>query len=1613
MVPKTEKQMKLNLKHPIIVIIGLLTTVGYAQQVSINDSFSAQQLVENNLVQGCVEVTNITSTINGTVDGFSSFGYFESASSDFPFENGIVLSTGQANSGGNTLNTNPLNEGSTNWSTDPDLEAALGITNTLNATSIDFDFISSSSTVQFNYILASEEYFAEYPCLYSDGFAFLIREAGSGNPYQNIAIVPGTNTPVNTNTIHDEIVGFCPEENSQYFEGYNVGDTNFNGRTAVLSASASITPNVQYHIKLVIADQTDRNFDSAVFIEGNSFTDSVNLGEDINTCDASVTLNANTNNPDATYVWSLNDTIITGQTNSTLLVTTDGNYTVEITVPLNMDTCTFEDAVNIALNTIQDGPTITDIEICDDASNDGQATFDLSPKVSEIESALPNATYTTTFHTTQLQAEDNTNAISTFVSSNPEQIIYYRAENTASGCVYIAAFDLILHPFLTITDPTLLQVCSNGSSGVNLTVKDEEITNANSNYTVNYHYNLTDAQNIQNTIDSPYVPASNAETLFVSVLDMTTGCSTTTTLDVQINFNPAINPDRQLLDACEQAGTGYDTFDLTTNIDDVLQGLTDVTVTYHETPEDAFSGTNAITNPTNFPNSQEFIQTVYIRVEDDTTGCASVVPLELHTFLLESATQITDYYECDVVPNDGIVDFNLRQVAIAIINGLENVTLDFYETEEDLIANINAINQNVEYVVNDAPHTLFIALNSSTCSHNSSIQLIINDGIEIQALTTQNYCDNNSDGFTSIDLFSFNDYVTTGITDGATSYFETQADADANNNPLPPFYSNTTNPVTVYARVQSQNGCAATSALTIQVLPAPESANPENITICDTDQDGFTIIDLTSRIPLMVTDTTNRTFTFHSSQSDANNNTNPITNPTNYDANTQIVFCRIENTTTGCFSVENFIIYVNTLPVFTNISTLISCETDGNQIGEFLFSDKDSEILNGQLGKDVLYFTSQADADSGDNPIDKDAIYENTSNPQTIYVRVQNVTDVDCYGTASFQIEVGSNPIYNAPTDVYVCDDVSNDGFSTFDLTEITTQITQGSPESLSVTYHLSLEDAEAQINPLPDSFTTTVNPQEVFVTVDNGTFCKGIVSFEFDVIAVPLTNSASALHVCDDNTDGLSVFDLTLSEIEVLSIRQDNTEVAYFMSSEDLEQGINPISNPTNFANTVNPQIVFIRVLNTISNCYAEIPLELIVDIPPTITPNVTVDICENASLICNLNDITPELVDTAQPIDARYYTSQIDAETEQNQLDTNYNYTIGSQTLFIRANYTSSACYNIGSFILTATPTPTIGNLQDLETCDDDYDTFAMFDLSQQTNIVLGSQSATNFTVSYFTSQNDADNKTNAISDLNVDSENNTSYFVRIQNNAVGCYNTASFSTIVNRKPELDIPNQVLCLDNLPLLVSAETNVPTDTYSWSTNNTNSYIEVTTTGTYSVTVTTASGCTTSTTFTVSESEAATIDFTETVDFSDPNNVTVEISGIGDYLYQFDNEEPQESNFFNNVPLGPHNITVIDLNGCNSTTKEIVIIDAPKFVTPNGDGYFDTWHITGVNQLSGTIVNIYDRYGKLLKTLTHNSQGWNGRYNGNLMPANDYWFVADVKKGAIEFQVKGHFSLRL
>lgn len=1607
--------MKFN-RRSLTLLLCCIGMVCSAQQIAINNNFSVEELIQNQLISGCVEVSNISSPVNGSVNGFGSFGYFERANSNFPFQNGIVLSTGNVLSGGNTLNTQILNEGNTTWGTDSDLEQTLGITGTLNATSIEFDFISTANQISFNYILASEEYFANFPCEYADGFAFLIRLAGTNDPYTNIALIPNTGIPVNTSTIHDEIVGFCPEENSQFFEGYNLGDTNYNGRTTILSASASITPNVAYQIKLVIADQDDENYDSAVFIEGNSFNSTVDLGEDFSTCAESVLLNGDIQNPLATYSWFFNNVLISGANQANLSIIESGNYRVEIEIPFASSVCFIEDAINVTLSSTQTATSVSDFEICDDSGGDSVESFDLSLKDFEVLASVPSSNYQISYYLTNNDAENGINQINSPIlnTTNP-QSVFVRIEDVDSGCLAFTSFNLVVTALPNISTPTDLLVCddanADGFTQIDLTQKDDEITNNQTFLEVSYHNTQVDAETGSNAIAMPYVNMSLNEQVFVRVINSDTGCVSTTTLNISVLPNPVVNSEDLYIDACDPDHDGFANFNLNDINNDVLQGLTNVSVTFYELFDDALTGENPIANPSNYNNISINEQELYIRVQDNDTGCATVVPFEIHSNLLLTGTEIRDFTQCDL-ENDGVENFSFGNIADVIINNLPDVSVTFYLTEEERDNGTNPLDTTIPFTPTENPQTIFIALNSPTCTEFESIQLIIEPIIEFESIGTVDYCDTDQDGFTSIELSSFDALITNGQTGFTVFYFATEEDASNNMNQLPNFYTNTSNPQTLYTRIRfNQTGCADINEFNVNVLPAPITNTPADLIICDDDFDRISVVNLNNTINELVISTNERSISFHSNLQDAESNSNSIANPENFQSNSTTVFARIENSITGCFSTEPIRIIINTLPQFTTISNYRICEDNSDGFGDFFFNSKDNEILNGQSGKRVLYFINQNDADNRTNIIDKTIAYQNTSNPQTIFVRVENLTDIDCFGTSNFTIEVGTNPQFNEPTDWFVCDDATNDGSENFDLNLKASEIAEGISDNLSITFHLNQFDAVNNQNAVNNQFSNTVNPQQVFARIDNGTICVSITTFTINVIQAPQVNQAEPIVSCDDDYDGIVQFDLTDAANDILDVRQDNIETAYFENLADLDADLNPILNPENYTNLSNPQTVYFKVTNTISNCYLAIPIELEVNLPPAINTFEVYDICDNVDQTFNINLINEVLVSNPNNVEISYFTSLNDAENQMNAIQNNYIYQTANDMLYARVQHSTTQCYIIYPFELNVNPLPIANQPEDLESCDDDFDGFLFFDLSQQTQTILGSQNPNNFIVTYYLNNTDAENSNNPLN-INFEAQDMDVVFARVENNSTGCFEITQFTIIVNPLPVVEIPNQVICLEIGVVTVSANTNNPDDSYIWSTDETTSEIDITEIGDYAVTVTSIFGCETTVVFNVLESQPANIEVVEIIDFSDPNNITITVTGIGNYAYALDNGAPQESNVFENVTLGYHTITIIDLNGCSQVDREVVVIDAPKFFTPNNDGYFDTWHISGVETLPGTVVNIFDRYGKLLKTLNSSSSGWDGNYNGQRMPTNDYWFVANVVRGNIQFQVKGHFALK-
>ncbi|MXN92997.1 T9SS type B sorting domain-containing protein [Flavobacterium sp. Sd200] len=318
-------------------------------------------------------------------------------------------------------------------------------------------------------------------------------------------------------------------------------------------------------------------------------------------------------------------------------------------------------------------------------------------------------------------------------------------------------------------------------------------------------------------------------------------------------------------------------------------------------------------------------------------------------------------------------------------------------------------------------------------------------------------------------------------------------------------------------------------------------------------------------------------------------------------------------------------------------------------------------------------------------------------------------------------------------------------------------------------------------------------------------------------------------------------------------------------------------------------------------------------------------------------------------------------------------------------------------------------------------------LYDLTAYEQEILNNQ--TGIIVSgYFTSLADANANTNAIVSENayrITSSTQTLY-VRSENSA-GCHAVTELKLNISGVITLNLPNQYnLCLDvngNVMAPVQINTGLPATQYSfkWYKDgallpSAEPFINVSQQGSYRVEVTNNLGCSgIAATVSVGVS-AGPLSLTARVTtgyFSDNPTVVAFAGGSRNFVFWMDNGQEQSSTTFTNVSAGLHTVYVRDLGGCgNILSFDVLVIDYPKFFTPNGDGINDYWNIRGLPQNSNAIIYIFDRYGKLITSiLPRNTWGWDGTLNDRPLPATDYWFKIIYFENQQQKEFKAHFSL--
>ncbi|MFH6768308.1 T9SS type B sorting domain-containing protein [Gaetbulibacter aquiaggeris] len=702
-------------------------------------------------------------------------------------------------------------------------------------------------------------------------------------------------------------------------------------------------------------------------------------------------------------------------------------------------------------------------------------------------------------------------------------------------------------------------------------------------------------------------------------------------------------------------------------------------------------------------------------------------------------------------------------------------------------------------------------------------------------------------------------------------------------------------------------------------------------------------------------------------------NLNVLAVPLTYNNYKYRAFLNRTDNICGIYSNE-ITLTVNSLPTVNNPSTYSQCDdasNDGQAFFNLTLNSIKEEINSNYIteGLTFKYYKDQNEALSDGIAIANPASYQDALGfiLETVWIRVENTNG--CLRVVPLTLEVTPSSaaldLYN-PNSIYQCDDGLDlrDGVSTFDLTAIQNHITNVVFSSINVTvyFYETQLDAELEINEIINiashENSNSRDSQNIWVRVksDLGNNCLGLKEFKNLLIveSLPYANPVTMQRQCDyDTSDSQLSYPFDTSQIESILLGSQNpADVTITYYDENGNMLPSPLPNP--FITT--SQIITIRVTNNVTSapdgpCYDEITLEFIVDVQPAANPVSPQIVCDG-----DADDIDN---DGLYPFDTSTYINTI--LQGQTGMEVYFDYV-------------------------------------------DEYGNLVMNSPSLPNPLISGSQKI----------------QVEVINPINT-----------------SCRASTTIELTVNPLPEFSIDTpQIVCSSDptFTVILDPLEDNPSEVfdYEWTfqdgtqLSNT-STLSVSTPGTYSVTLTKTdgTGCSRTKDVFVNASELATITKNDIsiIDISDNNSLIITDSGLGlgDYEYALEDASStlQDENFFNyqddlvfnHIKGGLYKLYVRDKNGCGTTFLEISIIGYPKFFTPNNDGNNDFWQIQGLSSQfqPNSNIFIFDRYGKLLKQLNPLSNGWDGTFNGHLLPNDDYWFKILLEDGR---DFMGHFTLK-
>ncbi len=646
-------------------------------------------------------------------------------------------------------------------------------------------------------------------------------------------------------------------------------------------------------------------------------------------------------------------------------------------------------------------------------------------------------------------------------------------------------------------------------------------------------------------------------------------------------------------------------------------------------------------------------------------------------------------------------------------------------------------------------------------------------------------------------------------------------------------------------------------------------------------------------------------------------------------------------------------------------------------------------------------------------------------------------------------LNINPAPVLTSPVSIIQCDnDDLNNGISDVNLLQkndvISSNFTNETFSYFTTQIAAENNDTAFQItNPL--AFNT--GNSTVWVRVVNALGCYEVGQIDVFVSATQIPNTfLRTFAKCDDfidpvnnDRDGIAEFDFSSVTNDLISSVLPNTTpftIKYYKTEADAlaETDINgnslEITNINSYRNTGFPgfQQIWVRVESALDNScfglgpYIELTVESLPDLN-SVSDMIECDDDQDGEFPFDTSGVVTDLLGGQNPADfviAYFDENNIPLPSPLPNPFLTASQTIRIVVTNVNTEDPNGPCAEETTLTFVVDKLPFIANIiPDQISCDLDgiEDGLFGFDTSTFAGTLLGSQ--TDMVITYFDENGDP------VNPLPATFQTKTQTITAVITNSLntGCTATTTIDFIVHPLPQLeDGFTEIICfgVDSITFDAGLKAgNVADFTYQWYRNDillnneTNYTLTVDEDGLYKVIVTNSFGCQQERIIEIVYSQPATFEDIIVVDLVENNTVTVIVSGSGDYVYSLDSSNGlyQSSAVFENVIAGIYTVYVKDVNGCGIVEQEIAVLGVPKFFTPNGDGYNDTWKIRGANEKYNfnSTVYIFNRFGKLIKQIGTTGEGWDGTYNGKPLPADDYWYSIQFEDGRT---AKGHFSLK-